>query len=343
MRKAIAPVLTLLALAAIAACGGNDATPTVGPEPTPTRSVSRPGPTPTPTTSTQEVEARRNTVVVGQFLLAHNAISTEWDAFREGYATWRAGLTGCEVADRQADLDGWVVQFQGVVQGVTGLETPAGASEVRDTLNSAVTTEEEGLRSLRDTWLPGDPAAFAAYEASRTEAAILRQQAQDLLVERLAAAEEEEATEEEEDPEEPAGPMATAEELQAYQEQIAAVVSLWNGFHILYNDWRESGGACDQPAVRSRLQGFVQEFQGLVNRVDAVERPSVVRPQAERLIEAAVLEQQALERLQAGWEPYDPAPWSALRSSQDRADLLRRQVRSGLDELVLEFGLGGGP
>ena len=74
---------------------------------------------------------------------------------------------------------------------------------------------------------------------------------------------------------------------------------------------------------------------------NAIQRPSVARPLGEQLIDAAVIESQALEALRAGWAPYNDAPWDAFLAARSQADLLRRQVRSSLNELSLAFGDSG--
>jgi hypothetical protein len=57
---------------------------------------------------------------------------------------------------------------------------------------------------------------------------------------------------------------------------------------------------------------------------------------------AVVAEAQAIEALQTGWAPYDNAPWDAFLAEREQSDFLRRQVRSSLDELNLQFGIAAG-
>ena len=65
----------------------------------------------------------------------------------------------------------------------------------------------------------------------------------------------------------------------------------------------------------------------------------MVRPLGESLIDAAAQESQALEVLRDSWQPYDLDAWVRFRDARSQVDLIRRQVRSSLDELALEYGL----
>ena len=48
---------------------------------------------------------------------------------------------------------------------------------------------------------------------------------------------------------------------------------------------------------------------------------------------------EALAGLRDAWTAYDAGPWSALDGTRRSADGLRRQVRSSLDELNLQYGI----
>ena len=385
MGKTIALALILLLVAA--ACSSE-------PEPTPPRataSLSTPTaahPVPTPTTSRAEVERLQAIAVVGRFVQVHEELDADWEALRQGFEVWRQGLTGCEVTDRQEDLAGWVIDFQPIVQAVTGLGIPSGASEVRVILASAVQVEERGLRALRDEWTARYAAAFVTptptptfdpsrippvptevapsepapdFESTRTQAAIMRQQALARLAELVATAESGGTTADAGfeptptptsasfrggPPPIPAisGPsessiLASPEELYTFQDDIVGVAALWDDFHRRFDAWQRAYGECPQALVRGKLREFVAQFQGLAGRVSALERPSVVRPLGESLIDAAAQESQALEVLRDSWQPYDLDAWVRFRDARSQVDLLRRQVRSSLDELALEYGL----
>ena len=65
----------------------------------------------------------------------------------------------------------------------------------------------------------------------------------------------------------------------------------------------------------------------------------MVRPLAEQLIDAATAQAQALGDLRDSWAPYDLTPWDVYSSGTGQADVLRRQVRSSVDELDLRYGI----
>ncbi len=365
MGKTIA--LALILLLAAAACGSE-------PEPTlPTRVTVLPTPTetspaPTPTTNRAEVDRLQAAAVVGRFVQAHDAVDADWEAFRRDFETWRQGVSGCAVTDRQEDLAGWVIDFQPIIQGVTAIQAPPGASEVASILAAAVQLEERGLRALRDESAARYAAAFVTptpiptldpfrlpppqpdvapsepapdFESARTRAAIMRQQALARLAELAAGATADEefgpppipgTSEPDASDASESSILASPEEIQAFGDEIVAVAARWDDFHLRFDAWRKAYGACPQALVRGKLGEFVARFQQLAGRVSAVERPSVARPLAESLIDASVRESHALEVLRDSWQPYD-------LDARGQVDLLRRQVRSSLDELVLEYGL----
>ena len=364
-----APVLLL-----VAACSGDD--PTLAPANTPTPTPEGPGPsrvvpTPTPADDPLEAERVRTVAIVERFGEEFTEVTTPWGAFDAAFDEYRHGLAGCAPSDRAADLAGWVIDFRPIVTAVTAIEMPTGTTEVRAALASVVLTEESGLRSLRDTWSPGNGDAFSTYEAARTGASILRHAARSQILDLIAtaaakakddaeaeaAADAGEGTEPTATPEPPLlpppggfgpvappqdeEPLATVEELKELLSDVESVDVQWQRFHDRYDAWDLSGGACSQEDVRVRLGELSSGFQVVLDGANAVQRPSVVRPLAEQLINAAVIESLALDALRTGWAPYDEAPWDRFLAARSQADLLCRQVRSSLDELDLEYGSGG--
>ena len=138
------------------------------------------------------------------------------------------------------------------------------------------------------------------------------------------------------------GPPATADQLKTLKADLVVAERTWTAFHKRYDDWRASGGACDQDAVRTKLRGFTAEAKALLDGASAVTRPSIVRPLAERLIDGAVLQSSASATLVEDWQPYDPRLFDAYAADRGRVDSMRRQVRSALDALDLELGIGLG-
>ena len=345
LRIVLASIATLL----VTACA-SEATPTpdartATPVPSPT---STPVPTPTPIDDT---DARRAATAVARFGVDVAALEADWDAFRASFDDWRGSIEGCSEADRRADLRAWVVEFDAVSLAAASLDFPSGTVAARDSLTSAITLEEQGLRDLRDGWTPGSDEAFSLYERARTPAVIGRQEARARIVELIAIGESGDPTPTPLPPpppppgippgflppEPPPAPMADADTLTTFKAELETSWVPWDAFHERFDEWRLSDGDCAQDEVRGRLTALARDFDGVLASVNALVRPSVVRPLAEQLIEAAVSESQGVAGLRDSWAAYDARPWRALDATRRGADGLRRQVRSSLDELNLLY------
>ena len=348
LRIVLASMATLLAAACASDAGPTPAAPTSTPLPaaSPTRT---PVPTPTPIDDT---EARQAASALERFGSELAVIAADWDAFRAGFDDWRGVLESCDAAARRADLRAWVVDFGAVSLAAASLDFPSGTAAARDSLTNAIILEESGLRELRDGWTPGSDAAFASFERARTQAVIGRQEARARIVELIAIAESGDPTPEPPPaelppgippgvlpPEPPPAPLADPETLGTFKDALETSWVPWDAFHRRYDVWRLSDGDCAQGDVRGRLAGFARDFDRVLGRVNAQVRPSVVRPLAEQLIDAAVGESQGLADLRDSWTAYDPRPWSVFDAARRDADGLRRQVRSSLDELDLQYGI----
>jgi hypothetical protein len=337
MRLWIALVSILLVL--LAACTSDD--PTSAPAPTATNVSAPPTTVPTVTARPDTSAAKRaqTAAVVSAFGEAFVAAESSWDAFSAEFDTWQQGFTGCGTTDRSSDLAAWVVDFRVVVTAVTSVAFPVGTDAVRTSISNALSGEEAGLQTQRDTWRPGSNAAIAGYETARTSASLLRQTARVALIALMAqeAADAAITPDPEATPDPDAPAVATGEELLQLQEDIATAEAAWDAFHTRYDAWRATDGSCNQGSVRSKLGGLNSDFNAVLDAVSDISRPSVVRPLAEQLIDAAVAQSQAIQALLDGWVPYDAAPWDAYAATSDRAASLRRQVRSSLDELELDF------
>ena len=347
LRIVLASMAMLLAAACTSAAVSTPTAlqPTLAVSPT-----STPAPTPTPVDDTQ---AREAAAALGAFGRDADVLVVDWDAFRVRFDDWRGSIESCGEADRRADLRGWVVDFGAVSLAAASLDFPSGSAAARDSLVNAIILEEGGLRELRDEWTPGSDAAFALYERARTQAVIGRQEARARIVELIAIGESGDPAPELEPspppppgippgflpPEPPPAPLADEDTLVTFKGELEASWVSWDEFHLRFDAWRRTDGDCPQSDVRDRLSAFARDFDAVLARANALVRPSVVRPLAEQIIEAAVLESEALAGLRDAWTAYDAGPWSALDATRRGADGLRRQVRSSVDELNLQYGL----
>jgi hypothetical protein len=87
------------------------------------------------------------------------------------------------------------------------------------------------------------------------------------------------------------------------------------------------------------LGEFVVDFGGIATDVRAAPRTTALRTLGELLIEAAEREAQAVSGLRASWRPFDASAYEQFDLSRAAANKLRRQVSSGLEELLAQNGI----
>lgn len=330
--KQLIAAIPLFVALVIAGCSSDDAaTPTPQPMATPASDSTQARPTPTALAVGVDPQLASLTAVVRAFGTQLAAVEDAWTAFDDGFNTWRHSLAGCSPNDRAADLDGWVTDFRAVIDTMTAVSFPSGTSEARVTLADALRAEEAGLRSQTSLWATDGGAAFAAYDSARTEAAILRQALFASLAEAITTGEAEAA----------AGtpPTVNAVAIGDVQAALEAASDDWARFHTAYDAWRTGNGTCNDAAVASALQQSVTDFAVIANQANALVRPSIVRPFAEQFITAAATQANALDTLEASWEPYQASAWDAYDALANNSALARRQVRSSLDELNFQYAL----
>ncbi|MEE9198831.1 MAG: hypothetical protein V3U26_03425, partial [Dehalococcoidia bacterium] len=87
------------------------------------------------------------------------------------------------------------------------------------------------------------------------------------------------------------------------------------------------------------LAQFSIRFSELTRRVRAMPRLSLLEPLGETLVNAAEREEQALKPLREVWRPFDPGVYSLFDLERNAAGKLRRQVATGLNELLTHYGI----
>jgi len=78
------------------------------------------------------------------------------------------------------------------------------------------------------------------------------------------------------------------------------------------------------------------DFGSIATDVRAVPRTIALRTLGELLIETAEREALAIASLRAGWQPFDSTVYDQFDLSRTAANKLRRQVSSGLEELLAQ-------
>ena len=133
----------------------------------------------------------------------------------------------------------------------------------------------------------------------------------------------------------------TSEDSQAsvdeFTEKYDLLLRAWNSFHGEYDDWRQSEGGCDRPKAIERLGNFTISFGKLSREVRELPRATLLRPLGELLVESAEREEQALRVLRNTWRPFDVDVYETLDQERNMAGKLRRQVATGLQELLARY------
>ena len=96
-----------------------------------------------------------------------------------------------------------------------------------------------------------------------------------------------------------------------------AVDQDWERFHAEFDTWRTGLISCDASSVRARLQQFAGDFAGITEAARDLPRTSPVRRMADRLIQAAEGEEEALRALRDTWILGSPPGRSAGSEGTD--------------------------
>ena len=117
------------------------------------------------------------------------------------------------------------------------------------------------------------------------------------------------------------------------------VYTLFEGTSTDYNEWRNSEGGCDRAKATRALAQLNVTFGEISNAVRDLPPATVLRPMAEILVEAAEREERALRDLRNTWRPNDPEVYQNLDRERSMAGKLRRQVTTGIQELLERYGI----
>ena len=282
-------------------------------------------------------------------------IALAWDQFHQDYDSFRAeegSLTSAETVQRLSQL---VDQFRDVAVSVRQLPTFDGTRRTAQLLADAALEEETALRNLRDTFQPSgeepsangeeevsesspedegtteesgsvfiaeNPSLFSIFTSQLVMSNEARRQAQLALADVL---------------DEVSG--QSRREVQDFDDQHRLLMAAWDSFHQSYDQWRKANGGCDRAEAISELGRFSLQFSDISSKVGDLPRATSLRPMGELMVEAARLEQQALNELRNSWEPFDDGAFQGLDRERGTADKLRRQVTLGLQELLERYGI----
>ena len=296
---------------------------------------------------------------VNRFALDVSRIDAGWGKFITDYEAFRASQSGLDPAAIADALNTLVSQFLEVSADVQALSSASPTGEVATQLGAAARATELALRTLRDAAVdvganadtgtnptptptadtgmdpapePPDGAGadvevprtpdFIAFETQLVAGNGDRSAAAALLSSIVTGASAE-----------------TDLSVAAFNTAHQAVATSWDRFHQDYDGWRASNGGCDVTSALERLGEFVVDFGGIAADVRSVPRATVFRTLGELLIEAAEREAQAVTGLRAAWQPFEATVYEQFDLSRNAANKLRRQVSSGLEELLAQNGI----
>ena len=315
---------------------------------------------------------------VGEFVAIFNTIDAGWDEFHSQYDLLRSvegQLTSIETISRLGLL---IDRFRDIVVTIRQLPTTLTTRPVAEGLAQAAESEDLALRRLRDTFQlvgepaggsPAEPAAssdpaepsetaessgadpeigedvsnasegnpetadrvtftvtdptlFDAFDAQLVDTNGARLEARHTLEDILEANSEQ-----------------TQVEVQDFTGRYKLLLREWDSFHTEYNEWRRTEGGCDRSKATETLARFTVVFSKIASAARDLPPATVLRPLGEILVEAAEREERALRELRNTWRPNDAEVYQTLDQERSTAGKLRRQVTTGIQELLERYGI----
>lgn len=308
---------------------------------------------------------------VSDFVATFNTIDPVWDEFHQRYDLLRSKegqLTATETILRLGSL---IDRFRNIVATIRQLPTTLATRPVAHNLARAAETEELALRRLRDTFqLVGeavviaqestataetpessgekqemageaaspsqgnsesgdgvtfaliDPSLFEAFDAQLVQTNVSRLEARHALEDILKD-----------------GSKETQAQVDTFLTRYKPVLREWASFHSDYDEWRSTEGGCDRSKAFVTLTRFATAFSSIAAAARDLPPATVLRPLGEILVEAAEREEGALKELRGTWRPYDEAVYQNLDQERSTAGKLRRQVTTGIQDLLERYGI----
>ena len=128
-------------------------------------------------------------------------------------------------------------------------------------------------------------------------------------------------------------PEATSSELDDFDGYYTDLLIEWDNFHRGYNDWRRTGGGCDQAEVLQDLDRFNLRIGELGRQVRDLPQSSYLQPIYTLLVEGLAREEGAIRALRSSWRPFTVDAFKVVDQERLNADRLRRQAEIALQEL----------
>lgn len=268
-----------------------------------------------------------------RFSDALDAIGNDWNGFHDDYAGLQEAAVHLDPFAVIAELDQLIVQFDAVVEAVSGLSAEGATEGVARTLQAAAAAEREALLAVHARMQEN----LAALVEGQSQLPHPTGPTGSLLDEMEAIFEESEAVLEQvdrtvrllidDDPED------TLAEVGNFEVRYAALVAKWDAFHERYTGWRTTDGGCDRTEVLRSLDAFNLRMGDLGREVRSLPRSGYLLPMYNLLVEAVEREEGAIRALRNSWRPFSVDAFKTVDQERVTADRLRREAAVGLQEL----------
>ncbi|MDE2801888.1 MAG: hypothetical protein OXK21_03280 [Chloroflexota bacterium] len=268
-----------------------------------------------------------------RFSDALDAVSNDWNEFHDDYAELQEAAVHLDPFAVIAELDQLIVQFDAVVETVSGLSSEGATENAAETLQAAVETEREALLAVHNKMQENLTALLEGrsplpHPTGPTGTPL--DEMEEIFEESEAVLEQVGRTVRllvDDDPEDKLA------EVENFEDHYAALVVKWDAFHERYADWRRTDGGCDRTEVLQSLDGFNLRMGDLGREVRNLPRSSYLLPMYNLLVEAVEREEGAIRALRNTWRPFTVDAFKTVDQERVTADRLRRQAAVGLQEL----------
>lgn len=268
-----------------------------------------------------------------EFSEALDAVNNDWNRFHDDYSELQEAAVHLDAFAVIAELDVLIVQFDAVVEAVSGLSTEGATETIAEMVKAAVEGEREALLAVHGKMQEN----LAALLDGQSPLPHPTGPTGSPLDEMDAVFEESEATLKrvmrttglllDDGPEEK---LAAVENFRGHYRNL---LTAWDAFHQPYGDWRRTDGGCDRTEVIQSLDRFNLRMGELGRAVRDLPRSSYLLPMHNLLVEAVEREEGAIRALRNSWRPFTVDAFKAVDQERVTADGLRRQAAVGLQEL----------
>ena len=122
-------------------------------------------------------------------------------------------------------------------------------------------------------------------------------------------------------------------DVQDFNAEYRSLVREWDAFHRDFNEWRESDGNCNRPAVLGALDEYSQDIGALARQIRDLSQSGFLLPIYTLLTQAAERDEAAMRTLYNSWRPFAVDVFRAVDDERLVSDQLWRRAGIALQEL----------